>query len=96
MKILFRLLVLIILSLLGGLLYSFTVNLLIIADMIPSNDLSGALGYEMTNRSVLVWIVSIMLALGSLFTDAKWRYGLLVLPLLAPSFYAALYAISLG
>ncbi len=96
MKIVFRLLILFILSLLGGLLYSFTVNLLIMADMIPSEELSGAFGYEMTNRAVLVWIASTVLALGSLFTDAKWRYALVVLPLFAPSFYAALYTISLG
>jgi hypothetical protein len=96
MKIFFRLLVLIILALCGGLVYSLTVNILIMSNIVPTESLSNAFGYEMTNRAVLVWIGSTALAFISVFIDAKWRYILLTIPIIAPSLYAVLYALSLS
>jgi len=96
MKIFFRLLVLIILALCGGLIFSLTVNVLIMAKIVPTESLSNAFGYEMTNRAVMVWIVSTAIAIISLFTDAKWRYALLAMPVIAPSLYSVLYAMSLS
>jgi len=95
MKIFFRLLVLMILALCGGLIFSLTVNVMIMAGLIPTESLSNEFGYEMTNRAVLVWIVATAIAVISLFTDAKWRYALLALPVVAPSLYSILYALSL-
>jgi len=96
MKIFFRLLILVILSLCGGLLYSLTVNILIMADKVPTEQLSNAFGYEMTNRAVFVWMVAVLLGFISVFIDTKWRYGLLALPVIAPSLYSVLYALSLN
>ena len=96
MKILFRLLILTILALLGGLVFSFSVNVLIMANMIPTDSLSGAFGFEVTQRATFICMGCVALALISIFTDAKWRYFLLILPILMPSLYALLYAISLN
>lgn len=96
MKIFFRFLVLIILALCGGLAFSLTVNLLIMTNNIPTESLSNAFGYEMTNRAVLVWIASTAIAIISIFTEGKWRYALLALPLVAPSLYSILYSMSIN
>lgn len=96
MKIFFRLLILVILALLGGLVFSFTVNILIMAKTIPTENLSGAFGHEMTQRAVFVWMGSFALGLIGLFMQSKWRFAFFVLPLIAPSLYAVLYGMSLN
>lgn len=95
MKYFFRFLILFAFALIGGLLFSITVNILIMINAVPQENISAAFGYEMTNRAVIVWIVSVFIGILSIFMESKWRIALLFLPLLLPSLYAAIYTLSL-
>lgn len=94
MQMLFKIIVLITLSLLGGLVYSFVANLLIMTDIVKTDSVTSNFGYEMTSKAVLVWIVSVVIGIVSLFIKEKWRYILLICPLVMPSLFAFLYALS--
>lgn len=94
MQILFRLIILVTLSLLGGLAYAFSANLLIMANAIPTDEITNNFGYTMTQRAVFVWIVAVLLGIISIFIQQKWRYILLLCPLVAPSLFALLYTVS--
>ncbi len=94
MQMLFKIIILITLSLLGGLLYSFSANILIITNLLPAETVSSNFGYEMTSKAVFVWIVSVILGVISLFIEKKWRYFLLLCPLILPSLFALLYSLS--
>lgn len=94
MQMLFKITVLITLSLLGGLFYSITANILVLTDLIPVEDVSTSFGYEMTKKTVIVWSVCVGLGIISLFIKQKWRYILLLCPLIIPSVFAVLYSLS--
>ena len=94
MQMAFKIIVLITLSLLGGLVYSLTANIFVMANMIPADTASNNFGYEMTQKAVFVWMGAIALGVVSLFIKKKWRYILLFCPLIAPSLFAFLYTLS--
>lgn len=94
MQMLFKIIILITLALLGGVLYSFSANILIMTNILPTETVSSNFGYEMTSKAVLVWIVSVVLGIISLFIKEKWRYFLLLCPLVTPSLFALLYSLS--
>lgn len=94
MQILYRMIVLLTLSLLGGLAYAFCANLLIMLNAIPTEEATNNFGYIMTQRAVFVWIGAVVLGLISVFIEKKWRYVLLLCPLIAPSLFALLYTLS--
>lgn len=96
MQILFRIFVLAIISLLGGLLYSLSVNVLIMTHVFPTEEVGNNFGYEMTSKAVLVWFAAIIIGFVSVFIEQKWRYLLLACPLLAPSIFALIYSLSLS
>lgn len=95
MQIFLRFIVLITLALLGGLLYALSTNIFIMAGLLPTENLDGNVGFDMTQRATFVWIGATFLGLISIFIKEKWRYGLLILPLIAPSLFALLYSLSL-
>ncbi len=94
MQIALKIVILITLSLLGGIFYALTANFLIMGNMIPTDSASGNFGYDMTSKTVFIWLVSVMLGIVSLFIKQKWRYILLLCPLLAPSAFAFLFALN--
>lgn len=94
MQVFFKIIVLITVSLLGGLLYSFSANILIMTNILPTESVSSNFGYEMTSKAVLVWGISVILGIISLFIKEKWRYFLLLCPLITPSLFALLYSLS--
>lgn len=94
MQNLFRFVVLIIIGLLGGLLFSFSVNIMIMTDILDVDNVRGGFGYEMTSKAVFVWVTAFVLGIISLFIKEKWRYILLLSPLYAPTVFALLYALS--
>lgn len=94
MQTLFKIIVLAIVSLVGGLLYPIIVNLLIIADTLPTDSVSDNFGMEMTRKAAAVWMGSSLLGVGYLFARQKSRLVFLMCPLLAPSLFAVLYVLS--
>jgi predicted membrane protein len=93
MEILLRFIILITLSLLGGLLYAVVMNLMIFTHLIDTSELYGNFGQDITNKTVMVWIVCIILGICSVFMEKKWRYALLLSPLFTPSIFAFFYAL---
>ncbi|MCI5059804.1 MAG: hypothetical protein MRY79_01895 [Alphaproteobacteria bacterium] len=92
-QIFFRLIILVTLSLLGGLLYAFSVNLMIMGGMLSSDTIANNFGRELTEKTVLVWLGAIVLGFISVFIQADWRKTLLFCPLLLPSLFALIYVI---
>ncbi len=94
MHIFLKIIILITLSLLGGLAYALTTNFLILANIVPFESVGENFGYEMTSKAVFVWIIAVILGITSLFIKQKWRYVLLLCPLVAPSIFALLFSLS--
>ncbi len=89
-----KFIVLISLTLLGGLLFALTINLLIMSQAIPSESLNADFGREITHKAIYVWLGSIILGIVSIFIKQKWRYVLLISPLILPSLFAFIYSLS--
>ena len=90
-QILFRLLILITLSLLGGLLYPLTINLMVMADMFSTETMEGNFGYELTQKTVFVWLGAILIGFSALFIRSHWYKILICCPLIAPTLFALVY-----
>ena len=82
MQILLRIIVLLTIALLGGLCFSLAVNVIVMMGIVDVDNVKGGFGYEMTSKAVMVWIGSVMLGIISLFLQQKWRYVLLLSPLI--------------
>ena len=94
MQMLLKILILITISLLGGLTFSIAVNIMIMTNIVDADTVQGGFGYLMTSKAVFIWILSVILGIISLFIKQKWRYFLLFSPLYAPIIFALLYALS--
>jgi hypothetical protein len=94
MQLFLRIIILITLSLLGGLIFSFAVNLMVITGIVNVDNVRSGFGYEMTEKAVFVWIASVIIGIISIFMKSRWRCLLLLCPLFAPSVFAFLYAFS--
>lgn len=94
MQILLKILILITISLLGGLVFALAVNVMIMTNIVDADSVQGGFGYLMTSKAVFIWIVSVVLGIVSLFIKQKWRYFLLFSPLYAPILFALLYTLS--
>jgi hypothetical protein len=93
MQIFLRFIVLITLSLLGALLFALSINLMIATRIIDTTIVYSGFGNDVTYNAVLVWVVCNILGIISVFIEQKWRYALLLSPLLAPSLYGFAYAL---
>ena len=92
-QILFRLILLITLSLLGGLLYALNVNFMILGGMLSVDSIGNNFGQILTQKTVLVWLGAILLGFIGIFTRSEWRKILMILPLLLPSLFAFVYVL---
>jgi len=85
---------LIIFALLGGLVFSLTAHLLIASGaMATAADTVNNFALDMTEKAVITWFISVVIAIGSLFIQSKWRYVLTLLPLYIPSIFAVIYTL---
>lgn len=96
MQILLRIIVLVTVSLIGGLLYPVIVNIMILANVLPVDSVQESFGQEMTQKTVVVWMVSVLIGIGYIFLKSKLRFLFLASPLLMPSLFAMLYMLSQG
>lgn len=88
-----KILLLIIFSLLGGILFSITTNILIATNIINIDNISNSFGSEMTNKAVIIWIICVIAGFGSLFIKQKWRYIITLAPLYLPSIFTIVYSV---
>ena len=95
MEIIYRILTFVILAVLAGPLFAFTVNVLIKIETIPSGELSSSLGEDVTMKAIYVWMWALLPATISLFIKQSWGRYLTALPLIAPSIFAVIYSMSL-
>jgi hypothetical protein len=91
----YRITILIILALLAGPLYALTINLLIMANVFDSTGLDYNLGEDLSHKAAFIWMGSLVFGIASLFTKNNWQKILVTMPLVAPSLFAILYALSL-
>lgn len=85
-----RLLQVVLCALLGIFLYALAFQLLVGMGAVAA-DLDGeGYGFILTQRAVLVWLVSILIALGGLFVRPSWRWTLIAAPAYAPALYAVM------
>ena len=91
---LIKILSLIIFSLLGGIFFSVTVNVLIATGVIGSVETSASFGSDMTQKAVMVWLMCVIAGFGSLFIKQKWRYVITLAPLYLPSIFTIVYALN--
>ena len=89
-----KILSLIIFSLLGGILFSTTVNILIAMGAMDGLDTSVSFGADMTQKAVIVWLICVLAGFGSLFIKQKWRYVITLAPLYLPSLFTIIYALN--
>jgi len=94
-NILFKLLLLIIASAAGWLLYALSANLLIYADAFSETALSNNIGVDMTQKAIKIWVVSVILGSGSVFVRSNFKYFLLIVPLVTPSLFALFYTLNI-
>lgn len=95
MNIAYKIIVFIILALLAGPLYALTINLLIMADVFSNSGASSNIGEELITKAVFVWMGSLVFGIASLFIKHKSHKLLVAVPLIAPSLFAIIYALSL-
>lgn len=94
MKILLRLLWVVIIAALGWFGYALTANLLVVTGLVSSDTVAAQFGVEMTHKAMIVLLLSLPIAIGSVFMQSKLRYVLLFAPLYAPSLFALFYALA--
>ncbi|MEM8833967.1 MAG: hypothetical protein AAGB32_05445 [Pseudomonadota bacterium] len=90
-----RLLWVIIASVGGWLLYLINVNLMIYTGFFAGESVSQGAGYVLVEKVVIVWAVSSLLCLGSIFTQSKTRLVFLSLPIILPTVFSLIYILSL-
>lgn len=91
----FKLLLLIITSFAGWLVFLVSMNLMIKLGLFPEEVMDQGFGYSIVEKSVIVWMISVVLAFGSLFTDGKLRIAFLSLPVILPSLFSLIYVLTL-
>lgn len=89
-----KILSLVVIALIGFTLVSVNLNLMTVFNVIDVDAVDSSFGNTIINRAVIVWQVSVLIALGSLFIKQKWRYILTLLPIYAPSLFALIFALS--
>jgi len=89
---LFKILLIIIAAVVGWILYAVTANILIFANVFSESAIEKNMGYDMTQKAITIWLISVILSVGFLFIKDRFRYFFLALPLLSPSLFAFLYA----
>jgi len=85
---------LIILTLLGGMLWALIVNLLLMADLMPTDDVSSGFGQILTHQSMLVYMGSIIIGIIGIFIRDTWRWVLYLCPLYAASVFAVIHTVT--
>ena len=95
MTILYRSLLFILCAVLAGPLFALILNLLIMADMIPTGSLDASFGQSLSIKSAYVWLGSLPFGIASIFAQNKYRVALLLCLLLAPSLFVILYSLSM-
>ena len=94
MNYLYRILSLVIVSLIGWLLIPILFHLMIKFGLINAELAPEGFANAMMGKTVLVWLGSIALGIASIFIQAKWRIGLLLCPIVFPALFAVLYTIT--
>lgn len=95
LTILRKILILSVIAGLGGLLYAFCANLFIKSGMMPVDAVDTAFGYQMTEKTVFVWLASLIpAAMCMFFAAGKWRWLIITAPLYAPSVFAVIYILT--
>ena len=94
MDTLFKILVLIFVTALGFFLVPLMVNILIKVDLLDTATVTQDFVKEMVRNSTYIWMGTIVLGIVSLFIKQSWRIALLLCPLILPSLYLVIYAIS--
>ncbi len=90
----FRIITLLISIAAGWILFPFTANLLIFLGLYPENALDNDFGVQMIQKSIIVWAVTTLLSFLYLFIKHKIRYFFLLLPVIVPSLFGLIYALS--
>jgi hypothetical protein len=91
----YRILLFIILAILAGPLYALMINILIATNIFESSEVNFSLGESMTKKATYVWLVSLVIGLVGVFVRHKKYFYFFFIPLIAPSAFAVIYAISL-
>ncbi len=94
MEKLYRFIVVLIAAAAGWLLSLLTYHLLYKAGMI-SKSFTAIHLENMTQIAVTTWLISTLLALGSLFFKQKWTKMLIILPIIIPALFSVIYAIQI-
>ena len=90
-----RLLILFSLSLLGGLVFSLSINFLIMGGLISADSVNEDFGQTLIEKAVYVWIGAVALGLIGVFMEYKTtRIALFACPLILPSLFALIYTLS--
>lgn len=90
---LIKILSLIIFALLGGIVFALTANILIATGAMQNVSAPESFGAVMTFKATIVWMVCVLVGIGSLFIKQKWRYVLTLAPLYMPSLFAVIYTL---
>lgn len=93
MNYLYRILSLVIISLIGWLLIPILFHLMIKFGLINAELAPEGFANAMMEKTVLAWLGSIALAIASIFIQAKWRTALLLCPIILPSIFSVIYTI---
>lgn len=83
----------IIVILVGGMAFAAMFNILVATGMMNADTVQTGFGRELTQKAVMVWLGSVVLAGTSFFVNKWWRYILLLSPLYLPSGFAAIYVL---
>ena len=94
MEILYRLVILLVAALAGGLLFAFGINFMIMGNIIPAEKLNNEFGQLITQRAVYVWVATVAIGIASALINKPWHKYVLLLPLLGPTLFAMIFAMS--
>ena len=93
MDILYKILVLILISVAGLLILPFMPHLLIILNVIDTQNIAPNYLEDSFTKTSFVWMGSVLIGMISLFIQQKWRIILLLCPLAIPAIFFIAYTI---
>jgi hypothetical protein len=92
--IIFKILLLIITAILGWIMMAFTPNILLILGLFPENAQEIGFGPSLISKSILVWAISMILCILLVFLKPQAKFIAYSLPIIAPSIFAFIYALT--
>lgn len=93
--ILFKILLIIMSAIIGWFLFAVSANILLFTNAFSEEAIANNVGFNMTQKAINVWLVSLFLSGGVFIFKDKFRYFFLLLPLITPSIFAVLYAMKI-